>query len=122
MSTHLLLVAIGLFAGVCAGMFGIGGGIVIVPALIYLVKMQQVAAIGTSLASLVPAVGIFGAIEYYRNGFVNVKYAALIAMGLAMGAFFGARIMIGLPPGVSRKIYAVFMIVIGIQMLLEKRN
>jgi uncharacterized protein len=122
MSIYLILVAIGLFAGVCAGMFGIGGGIVIVPALIFLAKMKQIEAIGTSLAALIPPVGILGAIEYYRNGLMNVKYAALIALGLAVGAFFGARIMINIPATASRKLYAIFMIVIAIQMLLEKKN
>ena len=117
-----MLLAIGLVAGVFAGMFGIGGGIVIVPALLFLTKMKQVEAVGTSLAALIPPVGILGAIEYYRNGSINVKYAGLIAAGLALGAYFGARITIGLPLGAARKLYAVFMIVIGVQMLLDKRG
>lgn len=122
MPFYLVLLVIGIGAGVCAGMFGIGGGIVIVPALIFFAKMGQTDAIGTSLAALIPPVGILGALEYYRNGHVNIPYAALLATGLAMGAFFGARIMVNLPPGVARKLYAVFMIVIGIQMLFEKRG
>ncbi|MCU0228819.1 MAG: sulfite exporter TauE/SafE family protein [Bryobacterales bacterium] len=122
MPFFLVLLLIGLGAGVCAGLFGIGGGIVIVPALIYLAKMNQTDAVGTSLAALIPPVGILGALEYYRNGHINIQYAALIAVGLAIGAYFGARIMINLPPGAARKLYAVFMIVIGIQMLLEKRG
>lgn len=122
MPFFLVLLLIGLGAGVCAGMFGIGGGIVIVPALIYLAKMNQTDAVGTSLAALIPPVGILGALEYYRNGHINIQYAVLIAVGLAVGAFFGARIMVSLPPGAARKLYAVFMIVIGVQMLLEKRG
>lgn len=121
MNIYLILLAIGLFAGVCAGLFGIGGGIVIVPALIYLLKMKQIEAVGTSLAALIPPVGLLGAIEYYRNGMINVKYAAIIAIGLAIGALFGAKLMIALPTGVGRKLYAVFMIVIAVQMLLDKK-
>ncbi|MCW5965212.1 MAG: sulfite exporter TauE/SafE family protein [Bryobacterales bacterium] len=122
MPLYLILLVIGLGAGVCAGMFGIGGGIVIVPALMFIAKMKQVDAVGTSLAALIPPVGILGALEYYRNGHINVKYAALLAVGLAAGAYFGAKIMIGLPAGMARKLYAVFMIVIGLQMLFEKRG
>ncbi len=122
MPFYLVLLAIGLGAGVCAGLFGIGGGIVIVPALVFFAKLKQVDAVGTSLAALIPPVGILGALEYYRNGHINIKYAALIAAGLAAGAFFGARLMINLPAGMARKLYAVFMIVIGLQMLLEKRG
>lgn len=122
MSEILTLLAIGLVAGVFSGMFGIGGGIVIVPALLFLVKMKQLEALGTSLAALIPPVGILGAMEYYRNGLVNLKYAALIAGGLAVGAYFGAKIMIGLPPGIAKKAYALFLVAVAVQMLLEKKG
>ena len=118
----LILLAIGLIAGVFAGMFGIGGGIIIVPALLYVVKMKQLEALGTSLAALIPPVGLLGALEYYRNGYINLKFAALIALGLFLGAFLGAKLMISLPVGAARKLYAVFMIVIALQMLFEKRG
>lgn len=118
----LVLLAIGLVAGVFAGMFGIGGGIIIVPALLYLVKMKQLEALGTSLAALIPPVGLLGAIEYYRNGYINLKFAALIALGLFLGAFFGAKLMISLPVGAVRKMYAVFMIVVALQMFFEKKG
>lgn len=122
MSEILTLLAIGLVAGVFSGMFGIGGGIVIVPALLFLVKMKQLEALGTSLAALIPPVGLLGAIEYYRNGLVNLKYAALIAGGLAVGAYFGAKIMIALPPGVAKRAYAIFLVAVAVRMLLEKKG
>jgi uncharacterized membrane protein YfcA len=115
--TTLILLAIGLVAGVFAGMFGIGGGLIIVPALLFLVKLKEVEAIGTSLAALIPPVGLLGAIEYYRNGYINVRYAGLVALGLFVGAYFGARIMVSLPPDLTRRLYAVFLLVIAARML-----
>jgi uncharacterized membrane protein YfcA len=120
MTELLLLLAVGLVAGVLSGMFGIGGGIVIVPALIYFLKLKQLEALGTSLAALIPPVGLLGAAEYYRSGFINLKFAAIIAGGLFVGAYFGAKLMISLPAGVARKVYAVFLIAVALQMLLKK--
>ena len=114
---NLTLLFIGLAAGVFSGMFGIGGGLIIVPALIFLTKLGDRESIATSLAALVPPVGLLGALEYYRGGFVNVKYAALIAAGLFIGALFGAKIMIGLPAVYIRKLYAIFLLVIAARML-----
>lgn len=116
--TTFALLAIGLVAGVFAGMFGIGGGLIIVPALLFIVKMKEVEAIGTSLAALIPPVGLLGAMEYYRNGSINLRYAALVAIGIFLGAYFGARIMINLPPELTRRLYAVFLLVIAARMLL----
>jgi uncharacterized membrane protein YfcA len=114
----LSLLGIGLVAGVFAGMFGIGGGLIIVPALIFLLGVRDLEAIGTSLAALIPPVGLLGAAEYYRNGYMNIKFAALIALGLFVGALFGAKIMIGLPPHLIKRIYGVFLLVIAARMLV----
>ena len=114
----LMLLAIGLVAGVFAGMFGIGGGLIIVPALLLLLKVKELEAIGTSLAALIPPVGLLGAAEYYRNGYINLRWAALIAVGLFLGAYFGARIMIGLPPVLIRRLYAAFLFAIATRMLV----
>jgi len=114
----LMLLAVGLVAGVFAGMFGIGGGLIIVPALLLLLKVKELEAIGTSLAALIPPVGLLGAAEYYRNGYINLRWAALIAVGLFLGAYFGARIMIGLPPVLIRRLYAAFLFLIATRMLV----
>ena len=116
--TTFLLIAIGLVAGVFAGMFGIGGGIVIVPALLLVVKLKEVEAIGTSLAALIPPVGLLGAIEYYKTGYINIRYAGLVALGLFVGAYFGARIMVSLPPELIRRLYAIFLLAIAARMLI----
>jgi hypothetical protein len=115
----LLRVRGGLLAGGFAGMCGIGGGVIIVPALLYLVKMKQLEALGTSLAALVPPVGLLGAIEYYRNGHINIQYAALVALGLAIGGYFGAKVIVSMPPDLVRKLYAVFLLIIGARMLIQ---
>ena len=116
--TTFLLLTIGLVAGVFAGMFGIGGGIVIVPALMLVVKLKEVEAIGTSLAALIPPVGLLGAIEYYKTGNINIRYAGLVALGLFVGAYFGARIMVALPPELIRRLYAIFLLAIAARMLI----
>lgn len=118
MSPYLVLLAIGVVAGILGGMFGIGGGLVIVPALILLLKMPHFDAVGTSLAALIPPVGLLGAIEYYRNGHMNLLYAALVAAGLFVGFWFGARITLGLSPETARRIYAVFLLVVSLRMLV----
>jgi uncharacterized membrane protein YfcA len=116
--TYLTLLAIGLVAGVFAGMFGVGGGLVIVPALLLIVKMKEFEALGTSLAALVPPVGLLGAMEYYRNGHINIRYAMLLAAGLFVGAYFGAKLIVGLPPLFVRRVYAGFLLVIAVRMII----
>ncbi|MBS1873250.1 MAG: sulfite exporter TauE/SafE family protein [Acidobacteria bacterium] len=114
------LLALGLCAGVLAGMFGIGGGVIIAPALLLLFRMEDRAAFGTCLAALIPPVGLLGAIEYYRGGYVNIRYAALIALGLLIGGYFGARLMLEIPPGLVKKLYAGFLALIAVRMFFEK--
>jgi len=116
--THFGLLALGLVAGVFAGLFGIGGGLIIVPALLYLFKMKELEAIGTSLAALIPPVGLLGAAEYYREGYINIAFAALIATGLFIGAYFGARIVIALPQPLLQRIYGTFLLIIAGRMLI----
>jgi len=113
----LVLLGIGLVAGILSGMFGIGGGIIIIPALLYIVKLKPVQAIATSLAALIPPVGLLGAYEYYRKDDIHIRAAALIATGLFVGAFFGAKITLALPPNTVRRGYAVFLLAVAVKML-----
>jgi uncharacterized membrane protein YfcA len=114
--TILLFLAIGLVAGVLSGLFGIGGGVMIVPALLLLTRMEPVAATGTSLAALLLPVGALGAWQYYKEGNVNVLAALCIALGLAVGAYFGARYAQGLSPLVLRRAFAVFLGLVAVKM------
>ncbi len=117
--TFLLFLVIGLFAGVLGGMFGLGGGIVIVPALIMLAKFAPQTATGTSLAALILPVGALGAWAYYKEGAVRITPAAWIALGLFVGAYFGARISLALPPLALKRAFAVFLVMIAVRMWIK---
>lgn len=109
---------IGLVGGVLSGLFGIGGGLVIVPALILLVGMTPKQAAGTSLAALLLPVGILGALEYWRAGYIDVRLAVLLAAGILLGAFIGARLAIGLPSELIQRAFGVLMVLVGLRLAL----
>jgi uncharacterized membrane protein YfcA len=117
----LLLVALGLGAGVLAGMFGVGGGLVIVPGLVLLLKLDPKMAAGTSLGALVLPTGLLGAYEYYRSGYIDLKAAVVVAVGLFLGAYVGARIMIGLDPALTRRLYGIFLLLMGARLLISAK-
>jgi uncharacterized protein len=112
----ILFIAIGLAAGVLAGLFGIGGGIVIGPALILLAKFQPQTATGTSLGALLLPVGALGAWEYYRRGHLNIPASLWIALGLLFGAWAGARLAQMLSGPQLQKAFAVFLVLIAIRV------
>ncbi|MBW4437723.1 MAG: sulfite exporter TauE/SafE family protein [Pleurocapsa minor GSE-CHR-MK-17-07R] len=114
----LPLLIVGLVAGVISGMFGVGGGIVIVPALVGLLKFDQKLAVGTSLGALLLPVSAGAVISYYSEGLLNIGAAALVAIGLAGGAFLGARIALGLPGATIKRLYGIFLLVVGLRFLL----
>jgi len=114
------LVVIGVVAGVAAGMFGIGGGLIIVPALALLYGMSQHAAVGTSLGAILLPVGALGAWVYWKNGNLNVRYSLLIAAGLLLGAFLGAKIVEPVSDLTLRRIFAGFLLVVSVRMMWGK--
>ena len=115
----LLYILIGLFAGAISGLIGIGGGIIIVPALIYLFKFSQHAAQGTTLAMLIPPIGILAALAYYKQGHVNLPAAGFICLGFVIGGFLGAKYAVGVPEVVLRKIFGVCLLFIAGYMILK---
>jgi uncharacterized membrane protein YfcA len=114
--SNLIFVAIGLGAGVLAGMFGIGGGIVIVPALILLVKFPPQMATGTSLAIFLLPIGLLGAYAYYKEGHVRVVPALLLALGVFLGSYFGARIALQMSPLMLKRGFSVLLVVTAARM------
>jgi uncharacterized membrane protein YfcA len=112
----LIYLLIGLAAGLLSGLFGIGGGILIVPALLLIGRMTAATATGTSLGALLLPVGALGAWQYYKNGHVDVRASALIALGLLVGAFFGARVAQGLDPALARRGFAVFLLLVSVKI------
>jgi len=112
---------IGLVAGVLSGLFGIGGGVVIVPALILVAQMKPEAATGTSLAALLLPVGLLGAWRYYQHGFVEVIPAAWIAMGLAAGAWLGAYVALKLSAHDLQRAFAVFLVLVAVYLWMTAR-
>lgn len=114
----LIYLIIGLGAGVLSGVFGIGGGIVIVPALLWTAQMTIAQAIGTSLGALLLPVGALGAWEYWKNGNLDVRAALLIAFGLFLGVFLGARIAQSLSPVLLKRGFAVLLFVVGVRVWL----
>ena len=121
-STIVQLLLIGLAAGVAGGMFGIGGGAIMVPAMVLLMGMDQKFATGTSIAAQIFPIGILAAMVYYRNGNLNIKDAVFIAIGLVIGNLFGA--LFANQPYISsemmKKLYGGFLLVIGVRYLFFK--
>ena len=114
------LLLIGVLAGVFAGMFGIGGGLIIVPALALLYGMKQHAAVGTSLGALLLPVGALSAWVYWKNGNVNVKYSVLLAAGLLVGAFVGAKLVEPVSDVTLRRMFGAFLLIVSVRMLWAK--
>lgn len=112
----LTLLVVGLAAGVLAGLFGIGGGVVIVPALIFIARFTPVQATATSLGALLLPVGALGAWEFYRAGHLDIIAALCIALGLFLGAGLGARLAMSLSPDMLRRAFSVFLVLVAIRM------
>jgi len=108
---------IGLTAGILSGMFGIGGGIVIVPALLLFFHLDQTVANGTSLAALLLPVGILAVIEYYKQRLIDIRAALLIGMGISAGIVLGSETALFLPGNILRKLYALFLLYMCYQFL-----
>lgn len=114
----LIYLAIGAVAGVLSGLFGVGGGVLIVPALIYLLKMDAHTAVGTSLGALLLPVGMLGAFAYYRTGNIELKASLLIALGLFLGAYLGARLALSISAINLTRAFSVFLVTVAVRMFM----
>ncbi|TVR21728.1 MAG: sulfite exporter TauE/SafE family protein [Anaerolineaceae bacterium] len=109
--------AVGLVAGIASGLFGIGGGAVIVPALTALLKYDQKLAVGTSLGALLLPVGLPGVLVYMDSGVLDLGVAALVAVGLALGAIVGANIALSLPSATVKRMYGLFLFFVAARFI-----
>ena len=115
--TILILMLVGIAAGMLSGLVGVGGGIVIVPALVLILGFSQKMAMGTSLGILLLPVGILGVFQYYKQGYVDVRVVLIISFAFLFGSYFGSKIALSLSQETIKKIFAVFMIIIAIKLL-----
>lgn len=117
-----ILVAIGMTAGVCSGLFGIGGGVIIVPLLGLLFGLSSQVASATSLVAMLAPVGILGVLHYHRAGVLTTQhfqFGAWIALGLLFGAWIGANWATSISSGALQKMFAVFLVLVAIRLWLK---
>ncbi len=115
--TIILVIIVGLVAGVLSGLVGVGGGIIIVPALVFILGFSQHQAQGTSLGILLLPAGIFAVLNYYKQGYIDLKVVLILFVGFLIGGFFGSKISLSLSEAAVKKIFAVVLLVIAGKML-----
>ncbi len=120
MSDTMGYVVLGVIAGMMSGIFGIGGGIVIIPALVFFFGFTQTQAQGTTLALMVPPIGLLAALRYYQSGNVKLSAAALICAGFFAGGWFGANWIQNVPAPILKRVFGAFLFFFSIKMIFEK--
>ncbi|MFI5163235.1 MAG: sulfite exporter TauE/SafE family protein [Sphingobacteriales bacterium] len=118
--TFLILAVIGLAAGFLGGMIGLGGAIILIPAMVMFLSMDQRMAQGTTIAIMLPPIGFFAAINYYKAGYVNIKYALVIAIVFTIGGYLGSKVALNVPVNVLKKVFAVVLVLIAAKMVFTK--
>ena len=117
-STLIILICIGLVAGFLSGMIGIGGGIIIVPALVYLLGISQQSAQGTSIALMLPPIGVLAAMNYYKAGSLNVKYALIIAVTFIGCGYLVSKMSLAyFSEAAMKKVFGIILMVVSIKMI-----
>ena len=119
-TTCIILIVIGLLAGILSGLVGVGGGIVMIPLLIMFLGLTQHQAQGTALFAMLPPIGILAAMNYYKEGFVKWEYAAVMALTFVVGGYFGSKLSINLPDQTVRRVFGVIMLIGAIKLIFSK--
>ena len=119
MDAMLPYVLIGVVAGILSGLLGIGGATIVIPVLVFIYGFSQQQAQGTTLAMLIPPIGIFAAWTYYQQGYIDVKIAALLAIGFFFGGYVGAKIATSLPSSTLGRIFGIVLVLLGLRFLLR---
>jgi len=120
--TLLLLLCIGLLAGIASGFVGIGGGMIIVPALVFGLGLNQHMAQGTSLAMMIPPIGILAVMSYYKAGQIQLEYAGILALTFVLGAWMGSKWALRINPSVVRLIFGLLMLCAAGRLILRSWN
>jgi uncharacterized membrane protein YfcA len=120
METVIIILIIGIFAGLFSGFIGIGGGLIVVPCLVYFFGMSQHAAQGTSLAMMLPPIGAMAVYNYYKAGEIDFKVAAILCISFVVGSFFGSKIAISLTPDQLKRGFGIIIILLGVKMVFWK--
>ncbi len=121
-TTIILLILIGLAAGFLSGLVGIGGGIIIVPALVLLLGFTQKQAQGTSLGIMLLPIGILAVMQYYKQGYININYVLIVALAFVAGGFLGSKLSLSLSDEKMKKVFAVILFLISVKMLFFDRS
>lgn len=117
---YLSYIILGLVAGIAGGIFGIGGGIVLIPALVFLFGLTQHQAQGTTLAILVPPIGLLAALRYYNSGNVKLGMAGFICLGFFVGGLIGANIAHHVSDPLLKKLFGIFLLIVSLEMIIQK--
>ena len=120
--TLFLLLCIGLIAGIASGFVGIGGGMIIVPALVFGLGLSQHMAQSTSLAMMIPPIGILAVMSYYKAGQIQLEYAAVLALTFVLGAWMGSKWALRINPSVVRLVFGLFMLFAAGRLILKSWN
>jgi len=118
--SQVLYIILGLVTGIFSGVFGLGGGIILIPALVYLFGLTQHQAQGTTLAIMVPPIGLLAALRYYYNGNVKLGIAAFICLGFFIGGLIGANMVQNLSDPLLKRLFGIFLLFVSMQMILAK--
>lgn len=119
MSEIIILIIIGLITGAFSGILGIGGGVIVIPALVLMLNYSQKLAQGTSLAMLLPPIGLLAAYNYYKAGYVDIKAAVILIITFIIGSYISSKFAVQLSDAIIKKIFAIFLIVYAIKLILE---
>ncbi|MEW6041280.1 MAG: sulfite exporter TauE/SafE family protein [Elusimicrobiota bacterium] len=120
MTDITLYLILGLVTGVLGGLLGLAGGVIIVPALVLLFGLSQHQAQGTSLALMLPPIGLLAVLEYYKHGYVNLKIAAFVCIGFFLGGLFGAKAAVSISNNVLQKVFGAALFLISLKMIFFK--
>ncbi|MBN8702217.1 MAG: sulfite exporter TauE/SafE family protein [Bacteroidetes bacterium] len=120
MNEYIALLLTGIAAGVLSGLVGVGGGIIIVPALVYFLGFSQHQAQGTTLAMFLLPIGILGAINYYKAGHVDIKTALIVSSTFVIGSYYGSKLAISIDQQAVKRIFGVLTLIISLKMIFGK--